>query len=335
MSGHSRFMRTTWLLTARQTLDFGDFEARVRCIGPKEAADLADLAQKRNVFSRHSWEKNFYVERLRQFSEKTVIEVDRAGDPEKILVEARVAADCIEWLGTLLSVFAISRASLQRKLGITEHRADIIDFVIGPRFKYLKSSRRAQSLRTGILIDERFIRRFRRLGFPNLVRMCVSSHALSERLRSATKWLLASRLEPVFEAAVVKTSIALESLLIASDSEPLSRSLSERAAFILGKDFGERQSLARAIKRFYDMRSGIVHGNKRRQKTLASETLEGIDRLILLLCLAIAANANTIGTMEDLVTWCEERRWGGSIQGLHLPFKPSSIRNALQCFNGT
>jgi hypothetical protein len=54
-------MRTTWLLTARQTLDFGDFEARVRCIGPKEAADLADLAQKRNVFSRHSWEKNFYV----------------------------------------------------------------------------------------------------------------------------------------------------------------------------------------------------------------------------------------------------------------------------------
>ena len=37
-------------------------------------------------------------------------------------------------------------------------------------------------------------------------------------------------------AAIVKTAIALEALLIAKESEPLTRSLSERAAFLLSHD---------------------------------------------------------------------------------------------------
>lgn len=331
---YSRFMRTTWMLTARQTLDFGDFEARVRFIGKKEADSLVDLAQRRNAFARHSWENSFYVDRLRQFSETTVIEIDRPGDPDKILAEARLAADCVEWLCALSTTFAFSRTASQRKLGITEHKADIIDFVIGPSFKYLRSSRVAQASRTGIPVDDRFIRRFRRLGFPGLARVFVSSHPLSGRLRAATKWLLASRLDPTLEAAIVKTSIALESLLGASSSEPLSRSLSERTAFILGKDFRERRDLALAIRRFYDMRSGVVHGNRQRKNVHDGEILEGADRIVLLLCLAMSANGKTMSTMDNLVAWCEDCRWGSSPQRLQLPYKPSSVRNALQCFQG-
>lgn len=58
MSGVSRFLRTTWMLTAKQTLDFGDFYAKVRFVDTKEASELTDLVRKRHVFARHSWENN-------------------------------------------------------------------------------------------------------------------------------------------------------------------------------------------------------------------------------------------------------------------------------------
>ena len=41
--GSSRFMRTTWMLSATKTLDLPDFEACIRLMPMQEAQELADL----------------------------------------------------------------------------------------------------------------------------------------------------------------------------------------------------------------------------------------------------------------------------------------------------
>src|SRR5688572_12036648 len=103
-------------------------------------------------------------------------------------------------------------------------------------------------------------------------------------------WLFESRLEPQLEASVVRTAIALESLLIFDKSESLARSLSERAAFILSPHPDRRREISRIVKRFYDARSRVVHGSHKKAKHLTPSLVESVDRLSMLLCLVIGTN---------------------------------------------
>jgi hypothetical protein len=116
---------------------------------------------------------------------------------------------------------------------------------------------------------------------------------IGKRLDQSARWLFESRLETVPQAAVVKTAIALEALLIASDTESLRGPLAERSAFLLSDESGKRRRISKAIKSFYDLRSGIVHGGRRR--VVVSPTLlgEGIDRLVVLLLLTVSGNTGS------------------------------------------
>jgi hypothetical protein len=111
-----------------------------------------------------------------------------------------------------------------------------------------------------------FCKRFSRCGFDTLANYIQSNSDISNRLAVSLAWLFDSRIEPRLAASVVKTSIALESLLIFSESESLAQSLSERAAFILSPDPSRRQQISRMLKRFYDARSGVVHGSQKKAK---------------------------------------------------------------------
>jgi hypothetical protein len=324
----SRYMRTSWMLDSHQTMGITGVPARVRFLDSREAAQLQEATRKRNVFARHSWENNFYLQRIQEFGDRTVIEVVLLGDPDSIAEKAQVLADVVESVAVVSTALFASRATLQNRLGITRHRKEVVDFTIGPKFQYLRSSSKRERHSRGVTIDDRFVWRFRRLNLDVLVEHASQAGEVGGRLRHALEWLLQSRLEPSLPSAIVKIAIALESLLGGSETEPLSRTLSERTAFLLSQSPDLRASLSRAIRRFYDSRSRVVHGSTKSGRGTSAHLLEAIDRLTFLLAVTIGANVAVFESFETLRQWVEGQRWGEKNM-IARPFRDGDLKRAL------
>ncbi len=84
----SRYLRNTELISAETPIIFPD-NSSIRYFASYEADNLSEMIRKRNIFARHSWENNFYVQRIVQLSNRTVIEVYRDGDPREIREEVQ------------------------------------------------------------------------------------------------------------------------------------------------------------------------------------------------------------------------------------------------------
>src|SRR5829696_3986092 len=96
----SCYMRTTWMLSAQGALEIGDL-GRVRFFSKEEARVLAENVQRRNVFARHSWENDFYLRRIDELAEHTIIEIFRPGDPQDMAEEAEEVAGWLEKIAVL------------------------------------------------------------------------------------------------------------------------------------------------------------------------------------------------------------------------------------------
>ena len=327
--GSSRFIRTTWMLSATRMLDLPNFGARIRLMSMQEAEELANLIRRRNVFARHSYENNFYVQRAHELGETTIIEVVLPGEPDEVIPRATPLADAIERIAVLSTVFATSRSRLHHQLAISSHQRFGIDLTIGPDCYYLRSSSRREPRARGVSIDQPFQNRFSRLPLQELIRASLSVDPLARRISTALSWLFESRRDATASAALVKTAIALESLLIHNQTEPLTASLSERAAMILTKNAQMRRRVSRAVKDFYAARSAVVHGRGRRSDKISAELIEGADRLVMLLCLTIATNGSLWNSIDRIIEWCEGERWGDSENGATRTLAQSLIRGAL------
>jgi hypothetical protein len=146
----SRYIRTTWMLSAQAALTFTDFST-LRFLSAGEAAELAQQVRKRNVFARHSWENSFYIQRVKSLADHTVIEVFLPGDPQEMGEKADEMASLLEKVAVVSSTFALNKRELQRKLGIIAKRRTEIDFMISPRFRYLRSRAQASPTAPGIV----------------------------------------------------------------------------------------------------------------------------------------------------------------------------------------
>jgi hypothetical protein len=295
----------------------------------REASEIADAVMRRNVFARHSRENDFYVRRARELGDTTVVELYRPGDPADMSDRAAGFARRLEQLAVISTALTVTRKDLHRRLGISARSPQSIDFVIGPDYRYLRSTRPRTSPSRGVLVDATFLRRYERCGFPKLAEVLVAGSAMGNRVADAVSWLFQSRTDPDFHAAITKTAIGLETLLITSDSEGLTHSLSERAALILSQDPAVRPRVSKIVRRFYDARSCVVHGNAKKQGSLEPALLEAADRLVLLLCLLLAANIGTWASPEDMRQWCEGQRWGNPAADVLTPFPSSYLRNAV------
>lgn len=326
----SQYFRTTSMLTSKVVLRFPD-SSKVRLFDAVEADSLARTIKKRNVFARHSYENNFYIKRIRELTDHTVIEIFRSGDPQEIGDEAERVGDIIEKLAVLSSTLALSKKDILRKLGISQRPQTEIDFIVGPEFRYLRSRSKTSPAAQGIQIDDQFCRRFSKCGFFSLYDYCRSNeNDLQKRVNLSLDWLFESRREPRLSAAVVKTAIALESLLIFSESESLARSLSERVAFILSSSPETRKQISKIIKSFYNARSGVVHGSRKKLRGLSPTLAEAVDRLLILLYLTISANPNLWPSTDLLREWCEAQRWGEPSNEIETPYSHNYIRHAIQ-----
>lgn len=325
----ARLMRTTWLLSATERLDLPAIGASVRRVAASDSDSLARRVMSRNVFARHAKENSFYVRRARMLSGATVVEVSRAGTLEQILPEARKIAELVERVAVLSSLLGIRRSRTHQLAALTRHRRYGFDLAIAPGFAYVRSSQRDEVLPRGIPVDRTFVRRFDKCGFPQLISAIASKGTLAKRLQQSAGWLFESRLETDQDAAVVKTAISLESLLIASESESLRGPLSERTSFLLSDDPTRRRRIAKSVKAFYDLRSGIVHGG-RHGPSVNATLLEGIDRVVLLLLLTFGANAGLWGSFQGVVEEVESRKWGATGHRIQRPFPGSALSRALK-----
>jgi hypothetical protein len=118
LSAPSRYMRTTWMLSAQTELKLPS-SVVVRRFGKDEALLLAENIRRRNVFARHSRENNFYLQRIAQLASQTVIEVSLPGDPRDMAEEAGEVADLVEKVAILSTTIAATKSELQRRLGIS------------------------------------------------------------------------------------------------------------------------------------------------------------------------------------------------------------------------
>lgn len=304
---NSLYIQTTWKLNAQVPLLLSQIAARVRRFTPEEAEKLSKTISRRNVFARHSWENAFYVSRAKELANKTVIEVAREGDPDAIIDSAQQTASTVERIVLLSTVLGIARPRFQSALGIKPYITNQFNITIGKGYQYLRSKSRPPPEVNGVLIDETFCRRFSRLHFEELINFCASNNPLAKRMYNAIYWIVESRQDPTPAVACVKSSIALESLLIFDQSEPLGKNLSERTAFILSTDAEERKQISQIVRDFYTERSKVVHGH---QTSTLLQMVENIDTLSTLLCLTIAQNGELWKSEKDLRNWCEDKKWG-------------------------
>ena len=322
------FMRTSWILTATAVVSY-PFKICVREFSEGDGEALIARVRKRNIFARHSGDQNFYLNRIRALVNRTVIEVHCPGQPDDFAREARRGADLFESLA-ILSHTVMPKQQVLHSLGVGSPRAGEVEFLAGIGDYSLRSKTRPVPRVTGLPVDARFDSRFRRYGFVALYDFCVARQGLSERVNASVGWLRESRLETQLQASIVKTSIAIETLLIFSESESLARSLSERTAFILSPRPERRECISRIIRRFYDARSGIVHGSRDKARLVSAALLEAVDRLVTMLNLTIAANRRMWASQEALREWCERERWGAPAANVDTPFPDSFLRKALE-----
>jgi hypothetical protein len=324
-SEHSLYLQTTWKFHSQVPLTIPEIAARVRLFAPAEAEKLSEEIRNRNVFARHSWENSFYVARAKELSNKTVIEVSREGDPDTIIEEAQKTANILEKVLLLSTILGIDRKHFQHSLGIKPYIVNQFNITIGKNYQYLRSKSRPPSKVEGVIIDERFCRRFSRCKFQELASFCTSSNPLAQRVANAVYWIVESRQDPSLAVACVKSSIALESLLILDQNEPLRKNLSERTAFILSTDAEERKRISEVVSKFYDERSKVVHGHG---TSILPQIVENIDILSTSLCLSIAQNRGLWKAETDLRNWCEDRKWGKPSE-FGFPLLRTYLRKAI------
>jgi hypothetical protein len=324
----SRFIQTTWALDVKRLLPLSSLGARVRFLDSAEAARIGEQVHRRNVFSRHSYERGFYFERIAEFANRSVIEVELPGDPKTVVARARTVADVVETACCASTCLYLSRRSFHGRMGVTRFRKDTLDFTIGPSFRHLSASSRREAVVHGIRIDKTFVGRFTRSGLERAVALALVSSAIGRRVNQALSWLRESRFEESYSAAVVKLAIGFEALLGGNEIEPLRRSISERCAFLLSDDAEVRSEISTLVKRFYDTRSEVVHGSTRKKsKPASTEQLEAADRLLLLMVVVIANN-EVFQPDAGVQEWVERQRWGANATIIR-PFRPGDLTRAL------
>ena len=324
-----RYLRTTGSLNAQVALSF-PYSSRICFFGESEACAFTESMRRRNVVARLGGPNNNYLLRAAELSNRTVIEVRGIGTSDHMLAVGEHLAESIEKLAVLATTLVMQRAELHRKLGIATNRTDELNLAVTNGFKRIRCrSKRAPRL-DGIIVDKTFCNRFTKCGFIDLFRYLQSTSDLISRVVTSTDWLLESRREPRLGAAVVKTAIALESLLVFSESESLARTLSERSAFILSNSPEVRRRISAIILRFYDVRSGVVHGSQKKAKKLTPSLIECVDRLALMLHLVIASNADLWSNVDSLRLWCELQKWDKPFSNLKFPLSKKYLHNALE-----
>lgn len=334
-NGHVRGLFTTLIQSARRldvrgTVQFGSL-ATLRTPGEDELAELYARLRKRTVFARHAApERDTYAGKVRDFEGESLLWLTLPHGHDLLAEDVRASASRCERLVFLLAAYRLPRRQLHRLLGISP-RSGTTDLLMDVTMQVVATQTHRTVAPRRLQVDASVMKLAERLGvnsvFDGVVRPRNETH---RRVARALEWLEASRVEPSPEAALVKTAMGYEALLVFSERESIQATVGERLAFLLGRTAAQRLALAKSFRGFYRKRSAIVHGHGGTSARGPSLDLDQADRLLMLAATAVAWHGTTSPTLEELRVWCDNIKW--SVDGAvpNVPFQRGEFERLLR-----
>jgi hypothetical protein len=299
----------------------------VKHLAEADVAAMCEQLRRRNVFARHAG-GGFYTRVLAQMADRTVVELLVPGEPDHVAAEAAIHASAVEDVVLVAALMGLTRSAVAKRLRPRDPSTHRVELAIGPGFRQLRARSARLGGKAGAEIDAPFAKRFSKHGFTHLYRLCTSATDMGTRVRYSIHWLKEAVREANLQSAVIQLAIAMETMFIFSESESLARSLGERLAFLLTDDENMRASVDTAVKRFYDARSGVAHGSRRKLRHLSVPLVDGAARLAVLSLCVVGANAQIWRTPDSLRDWFARERWV-TPSAIDRPFTVMALRRAL------
>ena len=145
------------------------------------------------------------------------------------------------------------------------------------------------------------------LGLHRLHEMLVSNRRsdLEEAVLEAV--LLYSRCTTAKEPTdkLVYILVGLESILLKDSNEPITQNLSDRIAFLVGRDLQQRRDIVQSTKKAYKLRSDFVHHGA------SIESLEILQKFMEIawnVMLALIGSTRQLRTRQELIDHLDDRR---------------------------
>jgi hypothetical protein len=130
-------------------------------------------------------------------------------------------------------------------------QAEAVAKMMRPVGRVMNFAQRAESL----------TRKARRTMLEN-IELDVAVHC--GRVATAAEWLFDAESESPSATTFVQVAIAFEALLGGERGEPITETIANRVAYLLGQTPSERNEYEQRFKTFYDLRSKIVHQGQSR-----------------------------------------------------------------------
>jgi len=101
--------------------------------------------------------------------------------------------------------------------------------------------------------------------------------------------------------------IALESVLLRNETEPIQQNLAERIAFAIAKTIEERRKIVKTIKKIYSIRSKFVHHGD--QTIEEGEELDNFLNIAWRMFVLLTQNINSFKTKDEFITALENLKF--------------------------
>ena len=101
--------------------------------------------------------------------------------------------------------------------------------------------------------------------------------------------------------------IALESILLRNETEPVQQNLAERIAFAIAKTTDERKNIVKTIKKIYSIRSKFVHHGD--QTIKEREELDNFLNIAWRIFVLLTQNINSFKTKDEFITALEDLKF--------------------------
>lgn len=139
---------------------------------------------------------------------------------------------------------------------------------------------------------------------------------MESKLLDGIHWLAESTKPDTNNSRFAKISFALETLIGGEPKDEdlkvrgITAMLAERAAFIIGEEFDDRWAIDKEIRKYYGLRSNIVHGG---EGDVSLDDIDNFGQLVRRLALALLEKLDELGDeirdIEELEKWVKVQRY--------------------------
>jgi hypothetical protein len=154
-------------------------------------------------------------------------------------------------------------------------------------------------------MSKEVMRSMDKLGFSKLSGILAkpSPTNYEEVLLRAVHWFSSALQQQELENAFLCLIIALETIFTAERGNPITNTVAEGVALVLGHDFQSRKDIKKTIKDHYGMRSGVSHGGK---KAILDSDYYTLMNMVGSIIAKLTDKTNTFSSQKEFSEWIEE-----------------------------